>query len=286
MSATTHTDLELVPITPRFGSWVRQVDLTSDLDSATIQDLRGALADRKFLVFQGQSLTPPAQVAFGRKFGELTASHPVMPSLSDEYPEIWQIDSIDGTAKNDEWHTDVTFVERPPMGSILRAVQLPECGGDTLWADLEQAYASLAEPVRRMVDGLQAEHDGNREFGDYLAANGGNDWDGKAVSRLIPAVHPVVRIHPESGRKGLFVNPWFTTRILGVSDAESRGILDILYAHISRPDFVIKHRWTPGDVVMWDNRSTVHYAVGDYSGSRRIMHRVTIKGDVPVGAAG
>ena len=283
MSSVTTLELDIEPITPKFGAYVLDIDVSEDLTDDVIAAIRAALVDRKLLVFTGQALTPDSQITFGRRFGELTASHPVMPSYSREFPEIWQIDSIDGTAKNDEWHTDVTFVQRPPLGSILRAVQIPPYGGDTLWADLEQAYESLSDPVRALVDGLQAEHDGNREFGDYLRQNGGNDWDEGKVTRLDPVTHPVVRIHPESGRKALFVNPWFTTRILGVSDAESRGILDALYALITRPDFVIKHRWSEGDVLMWDNRSTVHYAVNDYGDNRRIMHRVTIKGDEPFG---
>ena len=283
MSLTNAVELDIEPITPHFGSYVLDVDLVDALDDQTIASIRAALVDRKLLVFSGQRLTPALQVAFGNRFGELTASHPVMPSFSSEFPEIWQIDSADGTAKNDEWHTDVTFVKTPPLGSILRAVEIPTYGGDTLWADLQQAYESLSPAVQQLVDGLYAEHDGTREFGGYLAEKGGNDWDGRSVTRLDPATHPVVRVHPESGRKGLFVNPWFTTRILGVSDAESRHILDLLYAHITRPDFVVKHRWSEGDVLMWDNRSTVHYAVNDYGDTRRIMHRVTIKGDEPVG---
>ena len=283
MGLTNAVELDTEPITPRFGSYVLGIDLTEALDDQTIASIRRQLVDRKLLVFTGQHLTPALQVAFGSRFGELTASHPVMPSFSSEFPEIWQIDSADGTAKNDEWHTDVTFVRTPPLGSILRAVEIPDYGGDTLWADLQQAYDSLSPAVQRLVDRLFAEHDGTREFGGYLAENGGNDWDGRSVTRLDPATHPVVRVHPESGRKGLFVNPWFTTRIVGVSDAESRHILDLLYAHITRPDFVIKHRWSEGDVLMWDNRSTVHYAVNDYGDNRRIMHRVTIKGDEPLG---
>ena len=159
----------------------------------------------------------------------------------------------------------------------------PSQGGDTLWADLEQAYLSLSAPVRDLVDQLEAEHDGNREFGAYLAGNGGNDWDGKRITRLDPVVHPVVRVHPETGRRGLFVNPWFTTRIVGVSDPESRGILDLLFAHITKPEHIVRHQWRAGDVVMWDNRITAHYAALDYGDFRRVMHRVTVSGDVPVG---
>ncbi|GAB17088.1 putative dioxygenase, partial [Gordonia effusa NBRC 100432] len=190
----------------------------------------------------------------------------------------------------DVWHTDVTFMERPPLGSILRPVVLPPTGGDTNWADAELAYQSLSEPVRGLIDQLTAVHDGNREFGYYLKhkrGGKGNTWDGREVTELTPVRHPVVRVHPETGRRAIFVNPGFTSHIEGVSDAESRGILDLLYAHLTKPEHIVRHRWQLGDLVLWDNRNTLHYANRDYvdfdGGQRRIMHRVTLRGDIPVG---
>ena len=277
----THT---LAPLSPKFGARIEGIDLSSlSPDNATA--IRAALLEHKVLVFPGQSLDAEQHIAFASLFGDATSSHPVMPAVNEEHPEVWEIDSLDATARNDAWHTDVTFVRRPPLGSILRAVRVPEVGGDTLWADLEQAYLSLSAPVRELIDGLTAEHDGTREFGGYLAENGGNVWDGELVERLVPVVHPVVRVHPESGRRGLFVNPWFTTRIVGLSDAESRGILDALYAHLTKPEHLVRHHWTAGDVVFWDNRITAHYATADYGSFHRVMQRVTIAGDVPLGIA-
>lgn len=281
MTITT-TRLHLSRLSPSFGVRVEGLDLSA-VTGADAPAIREALLEHKVLVFPGQSLDPDHHVAFASLFGDATTSHPVMRPLAEDRPEVWQIDSADGTAKNDAWHTDVTFVPRPPLGSVLRAVQVPEVGGDTLWADLEQAYWSLSAPIRALVDGLSAEHDGSHEFGGYLAENGGNVWDGVLVERLEPAVHPVVRVHPESGRRALFVNPWFTTRILDVSPAESRGILDALYAHLTKPEHIVRHRWSAGDVVFWDNRITAHYATLDYGDFHRVMQRVTIAGDRPAG---
>jgi taurine dioxygenase len=198
---------------------------------------------------------------------------------------VYALDSTDNGFA-DVWHTDVTFMRRPPLGSILRAVTLPPSGGDTNWADSQLAYDSLSPAVRDLVDGLTAVHDGTREFGYYLAqrrGGQGNEWDGEVVTRLDPVEHPVIRVHPETGRKGIFVNPGFTSHITGVSEFESRAILDLLYAHLTKPEHIVRHRWRAGDVAMWDNRSTAHYANRDYGTERRVMHRITLRGDVPVG---
>ncbi|MFG1917015.1 TauD/TfdA dioxygenase family protein [Micromonospora sp. NPDC048898] len=278
--------LTLDPLGPHFGAEVRGLDLhrATDDDLAAV---RAALVDRKVLFFADQRLDDDGQVRLGRRLGELTASHPVVGGVDARHPEVYALDSADdGFA--DVWHTDVTFVARPPLGSILRAVTLPPSGGDTTWADSQLAYDSLAEPVRRLVDTLVAVHDGNREFGYYLAqrrGGRGSVWDGEVVTRLDPVEHPVVRVHPETGRRGIFVNPGFTSHIVGVSEAESRAILDLLYAHLTKPEHLVRHRWRPGDVAMWDNRSTAHYANRDYGGARRVVHRITLRGDRPQGPA-
>ncbi|RCG26557.1 taurine dioxygenase [Sphaerisporangium album] len=278
--------LTLDPLGPRFGAEVIGLDLATATD-AELAAVRAALVERKVLFFRGQSLDDDGQVALGRRLGELTPSHPVVAGVDEAHPEIYAIDSADNGFA-DVWHTDVTFMPRPPLGSILRAVSLPESGGDTSWADSQLAYESLSAPVRDLVDRLTAVHDGNREFGYYLAqrrGGRGNVWEGETVTRLDPVEHPVVRVHPETGRKGLFVNPGFTSHIAGVSDAESRGILDLLYAHLTKPEHIVRHRWRAGDVAMWDNRSTSHYANRDYGDTRRVMHRITLRGDRPVGPA-
>jgi alpha-ketoglutarate-dependent taurine dioxygenase len=263
------------------GARISGVDLVTATDEQ-ITAVRRALVEHKVLFFSGQRLDPDSQVLLGRRVGELTPSHPVVKGIDEEHPEIYALDAADNGFA-DVWHTDVTFVRRPPLGSILRAVQVPEVGGDTQWADSEAAYASLSEPVRRLADQLTAVHDGTREFGYYLAQRGGNSWDGEEFARLEPVEHPVVRVHPESGRRGLFVNPGFTSHIVGVSEFESRSLLDLFYAHLTKPEHIVRHRWTVGDVAMWDNRATLHYANRDYGDFRRIMHRITLRGDEPVG---
>ncbi|MBJ7451925.1 MAG: TauD/TfdA family dioxygenase [Blastococcus sp.] len=276
------TGLEFQRLEPTIGARVHGVDLTRATDDQ-VRELRAALAEYKVLFFSDQhDLHPDSQIAFGRRLGEVTESHPVVPGVDENHPEIYELDSNTGGFA-DIWHTDVTFVRRPPLGSILRAVVLPPTGGDTQWADLELAYDSLSEPVRRLADQLVAVHDGNREWGYYLAQRQERTkWEGEEFKALVPIEHPVVRVHPETGRRSLFVNPGFVSHIAGVSDAESRHLLDLFYAHITKPEHIVRHRWSVGDVVMWDNRSTVHYANRDYGTQRRVMHRITLRGDQPV----
>jgi len=280
MTLTTAVALEAERLTPALGARVSGVDLRQPLEQATVDEVRRLLLEHKLLVFPGQSLTADTQVAFARRFGELTANHPVTPPLDAEHPQVWQIET-----RNDQWHTDVTFVAKPPAASVLRAVRVPEYGGDTLWGDLEAAYASLTPSLQRLADELVALHDGSDEFAEMLRAIGGvgNQWDGTLFTDFEPVAHPVVRVHPETGRRSLFVNPGFTRRIAGVSDAESKHLLEIFYAHITKPEHLVRHRWTAGDVAFWDNRSTVHYATYDYPGFPRVMQRVTLAGDEPVG---
>lgn len=283
-AAQSATGLEFQRLEPTIGARVHGVDLTRATDDQ-VSELRAALAEYKVLFFSDQhDLHPDSQIALGRRLGEVTESHPVVPGVDENHPEIYELDSNTGGFA-DIWHTDVTFVRRPPLGSILRAVVLPPTGGDTQWADLELAYDSLSEPVRRLADQLVAVHDGNREWGYYLAQRQERTkWEGEEFTALVPIEHPVVRVHPETGRRSLFVNPGFVSHIAGVSDAESRHLLDLFYAHITKPEHIVRHRWSVGDVVMWDNRSTVHYANRDYGTQRRVMHRITLRGDQPVGS--
>jgi alpha-ketoglutarate-dependent taurine dioxygenase len=283
----TATGTSFEPLTITIGAQASGIDLAEDLTPELVAEIRAALLDRKVLVFRGQRLTPSSHRAFAAAFGELTPAHPIVPGLDAEHPEIYVIDSGDG-GKAPVWHTDVTFTRTPPLGSVLRAVDLPPAGGDTCWTDLEAAYLALSPPLRRLADELTAAHDGRKDFEEFLnvrLSGEGNLWEGERVRSLDPVVHPVVRVHPETGRRSLFVNPGFTTHILDVSETESRALLDVFFAAIGRPEHSVRHRWSPGDVVVWDNRSTAHYAVDDYGDQHRVMHRITIRGDQPVGPA-
>lgn len=273
-----------------FAAEVEGIRLGDGIDDATGAHLRHALAEHKVLVFRDQHLTPRELVAAGRAFGELTLAHPVLPPLDDEHPEVLEIDATRSRQdpryrdewENDTWHTDVSFMPDPPLGSLLSGVVIPPVGGDTAFADLQAAYDALSEPIRRLVDGLDAEHDGRAEFADFLRDDPrGGTWSGRRFTVLEPVRHPVVRAHPETCRPGLFVNPTFTTRLLGLSRTESDALLDLLHHHITAPERVFRHRWRTGDVVAWDNRATLHVGVRDFGDHHRVLHRVTVAGGVP-----
>lgn len=284
--------LDVTPLTGTLGAEIRGVDLRGPLDGATVDVLRGLWLRHKVVFFPDQHLEPAQQVAFARRFGDLTAAHPVMPAVLAEHPEVLVIDNervqtrpefVAMRARDREvgWHTDVTFMPTPPAGSVLASRIVPAAGGDTLWADAEAAYNSLDAPLRRLVDGLTAVHDGVPSFGGFLDAGYAVEWDGVRHTSLAPVEHPVVRTHPETGRRSLFVNPQFTSHIAGWSAADSRALLDLLHARTTTPEHSVRHRWRAGDVAFWDNRSTMHYATLDYGTAPRVMHRVTLQGDRP-----
>jgi alpha-ketoglutarate-dependent taurine dioxygenase len=284
---TAGLDIELLSGT--IGAVVRGIPIRSGLEEATVAAVRQLLVDRKVVFLPDQHLEPAELVAFGRCFGELTPAHPVMPGLAGQ-PEVLEVDATRSRQdpryrdeyENDTWHADVTFMPTPPLGSILEAKVIPPAGGDTLFADMQGAYDTLSPRMQRIVDELVAVHDGRAEFARFLERNpDGGMWDGARFTELVPIEHPVVRTHPESGRKGLFVNPTFTSHIVGVTKAESRAILDLLYAHATAHEHLVRWHWTEGDLAFWDNRSTMHYPVRDFGDHHRLMHRVTIRGDRP-----
>jgi alpha-ketoglutarate-dependent taurine dioxygenase len=277
----TTTALDLRPLTPVIGAEVFGLDLSQPLDDERIRQVRTALTSHLVLFFPDQDLTPEQQAAFTRQFGELTPAHPVIPAL-DGHPEVLPIDSR--ANKSAFWHTDVTYVSTPPLGTVLYMLEMPEVGGDTMWVNLQAAYDALAEPVRGLCDQLVAIHH-DPWFAADVEANGGFEWDGAWVDKLYPAAHPVVRTHPETRRAGLFVNSQFTRLILGVSEVESAALLDMLYRHCQRPEFACRYRWHERTVAFWDNRATLHYALDDYGDAVRIVHRVTLRGDRPFGPA-
>ncbi|MDQ1373185.1 MAG: alkyl sulfatase [Actinomycetota bacterium] len=280
--------LDVTPLSATIGSCVSEVDLRR-LQPDVVAAIRAVLVDRKVLFFPGQRLDPAELVALGRAFGEVTPAHPVMPGLAD-HPEVLEVDATRSRNdaryrdeyENDTWHADVTFMATPPLGSLLQAKVVPPAGGDTLFADLQAAYDTLSDPIRTLVDDLVAVHDGRAEFARFLASNpDGGMWDGERFTELTPVEHPVVRTHPESGRRGLFVNPTFTSHVVGLSGAESKAVLDLLYGHATSHEHLVRWRWSEGDIAFWDNRSTLHYPVRDYGAQHRLMHRVTIRGDRP-----
>ena len=274
--------IEVTRVTPAIGALVEGVDLSRDLTPSEVGRLGELLVQHQVLFFRDQPLTPEQQVRFAARFGTLHV-HPIYPVLP-ELPEILVLDtSKDFLPDNDNWHTDVTFSETPPMAGILSAKQMPPSGGDTLWSSCSAAYEGLSEPMRRMLDGLTAQHSVAKSFPPERWQNDPEFKERyeRAVARHPPVNHPVVRTHPTSGRKGLFVNGGFTTHINELRPAESRVLLDFLDAQAGRPEYTVRWRWKVNDVVFWDNRVTQHYAVADYLPERRVVHRATVNGDKP-----
>ncbi len=273
-------EIAVAPLTTVLGAEVSGVDLSSPLDAPAIAAIRDALLAHKVLLFRKQSLDPTTQARLASRFGELTPAHPVEPSV-EGHPEILSLDSDDG-ARADVWHSDLTFQESPPLGAMLHAVVVPDVGGDTIWADMAAAYEALSPALRDFLAGLTATHSAAKAGGYFAARDTGGD-KAAATAAAVPAHHPVIRAHPETGRPSLFVNPLFTTKIDGLRRAESDALLDLLYEIATRPEHQMRWHWSAGDVAFWDNRCTMHYALLDYGKERRRMERVALEGDRPVG---
>lgn len=281
-TATATGSIAIEPLGPAIGARVEGLRLSGGIDDAQRDELLDALLRHHVLFFERQPLAPLEQRALAARFGALHV-HPVYPQAPG-VPEIIVLDTgLDNPPDNDNWHTDVTFLEAPAMGAILSAQILPPRGGDTLWASGIAAWEALSPPWRRLLGGLHAEHDFLKSFPAHRFARTAQEkvlWD-RARRDHPPRLHPVVRTHPASGRQGLFVNEGFTTRIVELAASESDAVLRQLFAHVCRPEFTVRWRWKPGDVAFWDNRLTQHYATADYLPGRRVMHRATILGDVP-----
>jgi taurine dioxygenase len=269
-------------LTPSLGAIIEGVALSDELPQQSVERLGELLVEHHLLLFRGQPITPQQQCRFAARFGELHI-HPIYPVLP-ELPEIMVIDTHGNfLPDNDNWHTDVTFSTTPPLAGILAAKQLPSVGGDTLWSSNLAAYEALSEPMKRMLAGLTAEHSVVKSFpaGRWGADPAFKERYERAVAKHPPVTHPVVRTHPVSGRKALFVNEGFTTRIHELEPRESDALLAFLFSHAGRPEFIVRWQWRVNDVAFWDNRITQHYAVADYLPQRRVMHRATVIGDKP-----
>ena len=274
--------IRVTPIAEAVGAEIAGVDLATDLSAETMAEIRRAWLDHLVVFFRDQPLTPQAQARFAARFGTLHV-HPIYPVLP-ELPEIMLIDTHPGfLPDNDNWHTDVTFSPTPPLAGILAAKALPATGGDTLWSSSSAAYESLSEPMRGFLDGLTAQHSVAKSFPAERWANdpAAKERYERAIAKHPPVNHPVIRTHPVSGRKRLFVNEGFTTHINELPPPESQAVLAFLFAHVGRPELTVRWKWRVDDVAFWDNRVTQHYAIADYLPERRTMHRATVNGDRP-----
>jgi len=291
------TALDVRPVAGQIGAEIHGLDIAQPLDEHTVAAIRDALLRHRVVFFRGQSLDHASQIRFGRYFGELTYAHPHDDSPPDGFPEIYTVDVKRFVERYGEprpnrasynglvgWHSDVTPAINPPSASILRADVVPDIGGDTAWTNLVAAYEGLSEPLQRLADTLLAEHRygaGLNRSGRVLSERQRERYE------LLVSHHPVVRVHPETGEKALYVNPGFTSHILDVSPDESQRLLDLFFEQVTRPEHTVRFRWQPGSIAFWDNRATAHIVPRDVpDGARRVLHRITLAGDVPVGPDG
>ena len=275
-TATDYSTLQVTPSTGGIGGEISGVDLR-ELSDELISDLKQAWLDYKVLFFRGQELTKKQHIAYGQALGTLEI-HPFTPN-DDEYPEIIVLHSTpERFFAAQTWHSDVTFRRCPPLGSILYGRIVPNWGGDTCFANMELAYEQLSDDLKKQVEELKAVHSMSKTFALRMTV----EEKEQAFIKYPDQVHPVVRTHPETGRKSLYVNTNFTIRFEGQTEEESAPLLDQLYEQAKKPELQCRFQWKPGSIAQWDNRCTQHYAVPDYEGAERRVERVTLSGDKPV----
>lgn len=273
--ADPYERLELAPLTAVIGAEVVGFDLAQPIDDELGRELRRAFLEWKVLFFRHQQITAEDHRRFAAWWGELEV-HPFLPQ--GDVPEIVRFERDETNVSYENiWHSDVSWREVPSLGSVLRAVEVPPVGGDTMWADMGAAYDGLPEDAKARIEGKRAVHDFTRTFGQLLAGE-----ELRAMQEQYPAVeHPIVRTHPETGRKTIYVNRPFTSHVVGLSGDESDELLELLCRQADLPEYQCRFRWAPGSVAFWDNRATQHYAVSDYWPRRRVMERATVIGDQP-----
>lgn len=276
--------IAIEPATPHIGAYIRNVDLSRELNETEHALIRQALRDHLVIFFEEQRISSEDQLRFARCFGELEC-HPFVPHVPD-HPELMQLhNDRDHPPEVNRWHTDVTFQELPAKGAVLRAVEVPDIGGDTLWASMYAAYEALSDRLQRFLSGLTAIHDFEHVFfgkNGYYGNNRKMSPEERAAKiaearkRWPLTEHPVVRTHPSTGRQALYVNSIFTVGIKDMKERESRALLDMLYQHIATPEFQVRFKWRRNSIAVWDNRCTQHYALADYWPQVRTMHRATL----------
>ncbi len=273
--------LDIRPVAGALGAEIGGVDLSRDLSDNTVADIRHALLEHLVIFFRDQDITPDRHLAFARRFGE-TVEYPLVKGL-EGHPEIMTVVKLEHEKLNfgGLWHSDTTYLDEPPMGSILVARELPPHGGDTLFANMFLAHETLSEGLRNLLKPLKGVSVSNLPKVCQTRQARMDDSARAAPETVLTATHPVVRTHPESGKKALYVNGAHTCRFEGLSEEESAPLLEYLFEHQTRPEFTCRFRWEPGSIAFWDNRATQHNPVNDYHGHKRVMHRITLAGDKP-----
>lgn len=281
--------LTIRPLSRACGAEVMGLDLKRPIAAHEVQELQRALGDNGILLFKDADITPEQHIAFSGHFGPLEA-HVVGDFNLSDHPEIFVVSNVkeDGKLKGavyagQYWHSDLSYMQKPSLGSLLLCHEMPEIGGDTMWVNMYSAYETLSDVMKRFLAALNAVHDYSHAYDTYFSnLKERPPLTPEQRAKTPPVKHPLVRTHPVTGRKALYVNPGFTTGIVGMPQEESQPILDFLFRHSTRPEFIYRHKWRVHDLIFWDNRCTMHYALADYDFSvRRHMHRTTIAGDAP-----
>jgi taurine dioxygenase len=281
---TNSSDLQVNPLSGAVGAEILGVDLRGELSNSQLAEIRRAYHDYGVIFFRDQPLTPEQHIAFARRWGEINVNR--FFKHVEGYPQIAEVRKEPDQKDNvgSQWHTDHSYDLAPAMGSMLLALEVPEVGGDTLFASMYHSYEALSDGMKRALEGLRAVHSSRHVFGTerYSKDTDVGDRLGNSELATQDSVHPVIIRHPETGRKALYVNRTFTLRFDGWTAEESAPLLEFLYAHASRPEFTCRFRWREHSMAFWDNRAVWHMALNDYHGHRRLMHRITIEG-VPLG---
>jgi taurine dioxygenase len=278
-----NTTIDVRPVSLAVGAEILNVDLADPLQDRTYREIRNALNEHGVIFFRDQKLTPAQHLAFTQLFGETEHDDSSSMAAVDGFPMIGEVRKEPEATRNigGNWHSDHSFDALPPLGAVLLARELPEYGGDTLFASMYAAYDALSDGLKKTLNGLNAVHAKTRAFVELPRDRQVSDAEKAKIERQFAAreaVHPVTPRHPESGRRVLFVNPTYTVRFEGWTEKESRPLLEYLFQHAVRPEFTYRFQWREGSIAFWDNRSVWHYALNDYHGSRRLMHRICVNG--------
>ena len=278
---TTYQHIEVRRVAGAIGAEIHGIDLARGLSEAAFAEIHRAWLAHQVIFFRGQDLPPAQFQSFAQRFGEVI-EYPFVKGIKG-FPLIVPVVKLEHERHNfgGLWHTDTAYLEAPPMATMLIARELPPCGGDTLFASATAAYDALSATMQTLLAGLRGVNLSARADVTKTREDRVNDAPGAAATKEFVAEHPVVRTHPETGRKSIYVNSGHTARFAGMSDEESRPLLDFLFAHQTRPEFTCRFSWQPASIALWDNRCVLHNPVNDYHGYRRVMHRVTLKGDRP-----
>ena len=275
------TNYEINSLTPTIGAEISGIDLSNNLNSQDLDNIYKNLIDHKVIFFRNQNLKPEDHITFAKSFGDIEPPHPIYPHV-ENFPEITLLENDPTNPPDtDEWHTDVTFKTEPPFTSILYSKEIPPSGGDTLWCSLIAIYDALPENIKIELDSKRAIHDMGA-FRNNFSSEDNEEYSKKlnaGFEKFGNAVHPVVKVHPILNKKFLYINPSFTRHIIGMDMTDSNNLLSYLFSFMTKPQYQVRFKWTPHTLALWDNRCTMHYAIGDYMPHRRVMNRITVLND-------